>query len=103
VSAVAFTELDFDVDIANLSPNTAAVRTAIESAIETYMYARRPLQYDDQPDDKSVISAAEITNIAVNSGAKVATVTLKNAGGSSITSYTLDDDELAVLRTLSWV
>jgi uncharacterized phage protein gp47/JayE len=103
VSAVAFTELDFDVDISNLSPNTAAVRTAIKSAIETYMYARRPLQYDDQPDDRSVVSAAELTNIAVDAGAKIATVDLKNAGGSSITSYTLDDDELAVLRTLTWV
>jgi hypothetical protein len=50
-----------------------------------------------------VVSAAELTNIAVDAGAKIATVDLKNAGGSSITSYTLEDDELAVLRTLSWV
>jgi uncharacterized phage protein gp47/JayE len=103
VSAVAFTELNFDVDVADLSPNTAAVKATIESALETYFYARRPLQYEDQPEDKSVISQAEVAKIVVDAGAQVATVTLKNAGGSSITSYTLDDSELSVLRTLSWV
>jgi len=103
VSAIAFTELNFDVDIANLSPNTAAVKSAIESAIETYMYARRPLQYDDQPNDLHTVSQVELAKITADAGAQVATVDLKNAGGSSITSYELDDSELAVLRTLTWV
>ncbi|MFW6312502.1 MAG: baseplate J/gp47 family protein [Spirochaetota bacterium] len=103
ITVIAPTELDFDVDIANLSPNTAAVRATIESAIETYMYERRPKQYTDQVNDRSLVSAGEITGIAIDAGAQVATVTLKNAGGSTITSYTLDESELAVLRTLTWV
>ena len=91
------------MDISDLSPNTSAVRAAIETAIENYMYARRPQQYEDDPAPINTISAAEITAVATEAGATVATVDLKNAGSSSITSYELEDDELSVLRTLAWV
>lgn len=103
VTVSAPTELNFDVDIGDLSPNDAATKAAIEAAIETYMYARRPKQYSDQIDDKSIVSAAAITSIAIAAGMEIGTVDLKNAGGSSITDYTLEYDELAVLRTLTWV
>ena len=102
-TALAFDELNFDVDISDLSPNTSAVRAAIETAIENYMYERRPQQYEDDPAPINTISAAEITAVATEAGATVATVDLKNAGSSSITSYELEDDELSVLRTLAWV
>ena len=103
VTAAAPTEIEFDVDISDLSPNDAETKAAIETAVENYMYSRRPLQYTDQATDRSTISAAQITRIAINAGAEVATVDLKTAGGSSITSQTLDIDELAKLGTLSWV
>ncbi len=103
IAALAFDELDFDVDIANLSPDSAAIRAAIETAIESYMYERRPQQYEDEVNLKHKVSAGEITKIAIDAGAQVATITLKNAGGSPITSYTLEDDELAVLRALTWL
>lgn len=103
VSTVAFTELTFNVDIADLSPNTATVKSDIESAIEDHLYSRRPEQYSDEPDPKNVISAARLTAIAIAAGAEVASVTLKNAGGSAITSYTLADSELAVLGSVTWV
>lgn len=103
ISVTAPTELDFDVDISDLSPDTAAIKAAIEAAIETYMYARRPKQYSDQVEDKSIVSAAAVTSIAIAAGMEIGTVDLKNAGGGSITDYTLDYDELAVLRTLTWV
>ena len=103
VAAVAFTELDFDVDIADLSPGDATTKANILAAITVYMYARRPAQYADEVNPKNVISAGEITSIAIAAGAQIATVTLKNAGGNPITSYTLQDSELAKLRTLSWI
>ncbi len=103
VSAVAFTELDFDVDIADLVPNDATTKANIEAAITAYMYARRPQQYEDEVNPTNVVSAGEITAIAIAAGAQIATVTLKNAGGSPITSYELQDSELAKLRTLSWI
>jgi len=103
VAAVAFTEFDFDVDIANLVPNDATTKANIEAAITAYMYARRPQQYEDEVNPVNVVSAAEITAIAIAAGAQIATVTLKNAGGNPITSYELQDSELAKLRTLSWI
>lgn len=103
VTTIAPTELDFDVDIADLSPNDSATQAAIEDAIEAYLYARRPDQYDDVSDSIGTVSQSDVTAVARDAGAKVATVDLKNAGGSSITSYELDKSELAKLRTLSWV
>jgi hypothetical protein len=99
------TELDFDVDIANLSPNTASVKSAVEDAITAYMYERRPQQYSDESNPQSTISAGEITARAIAAGATDCTVTLKNAGGSDITDtgYELEIYELAKLRTLTWV
>jgi uncharacterized phage protein gp47/JayE len=103
ITVAAATELDFDVDIADLDPDTTATRAAIEAAIQAYLYERRPRQFSDQANPLDVVSAGEITSRAITAGALVATVTLKDAGGTPITSYTLDYDELAVLRTLSWV
>lgn len=103
VTVSAPTELNFDVDISDLSPGDAATQAAIVSAITAYLYSRRPKQYSDQIDDRSIVSAAEITGIALGAGARIATVDLKNAGGSSIKSYTLGLGELAKLRTLTWL
>ena len=103
--AIAFTEIDFDVDFSNLTPNTATVRAAIETATNAYIYGRRPQQFSDDPNPINKISAGEITADAIASGATNITVTLKNAGGSDISStgYTLEDSEIAVPRTLTWV
>ncbi len=102
VSALAMTELNFDVDIADLSPNDATTKANILAAITAYMYARRPQQYEDEPNPINVVSAGEVYSIAVAAGAKILTVTLKNAGGSPITSYELQDSELSKLRDLIW-
>ena len=103
VTVTAPTEVEFDVDIADLDPNDADTKAAIISAIESYMYARRPVQYTDQATDNSTISEAQIARIAVDAGAEVATVDLKNASGTSITSYELSVGELAKLGSVSWV
>jgi uncharacterized phage protein gp47/JayE len=103
ISVTAPTEVVFDVDISDLSPNTAPAKTAIEDAIEAHLYSRRPKQYSDEPDPIDTISAARLSAIAVSAGAEVATVDLKNAGGSGITDYELDIHELAKLRDLTWV
>lgn len=103
IVATAATELNFDVDIADISPNTPAVKSAIEDAVEAYFYSRRPKQYLDEVNPRDVVSAARITKTAIDAGADVVTVTLKNAGGGTITDYELAINELAVLRTLTWV
>lgn len=102
ITVLAPTELDFDVNILVMSPNNPALRDAIETAIEAYMYAARPKQYADEVDPLDVISAAQITRLVVDAGAQEATVDLKTAGGASITKYTLDAGEVAALRTVTW-
>lgn len=103
--AIAFTELNFDVDFSNLTPNTAAIRTAIETATENYIYSRRPQQFEDDANQINKISAGEITAEAITAGASNITVVLKNAGGGDIsaTGYTLEDYELSVPRTITWL
>lgn len=103
--AIALTELDFDVDFSNLTPNTAAVREAIETVVNAYIYARRPQQFEDDANPINKISAGEITAEAIAAGASNITVVLKNAGGSDIsaTGYTLEDYEISVPRTLTWL
>lgn len=103
VQALAFDELLFDVDISGLQPNDPATQASIENAIEAYIYARRPKIYSDDPDPLDVLSAAELTTVATGAGARIATVDLQNAGGASITSYTLERYEIAKLRTLTWI
>jgi uncharacterized phage protein gp47/JayE len=103
ITVTAPTEISFDVDISDLSPNDATTKANIEAAIEAHLYSRRPKQYSDEPDPRDVVSAARLSGIAVSAGAEVATVDLKNAGGTSITDATLAINELAVLRTLTWI
>ena len=97
-------ELTFSVELSNLSPDSAALRATIETAIDSYLYSRRPQQYDDDPDPINEISAGEIVAQAIAAGAKQITVVLKNAGGSDIsdTGYELEIDELAVPGTKTW-
>lgn len=103
VSVIAPAELTFDVEIADIDPNNPDTKSAIESAIESYLYSRRPKQYTDESNTKEVVSASDITGVARDAGAKVATITLKNSGGSTITSYTLQIHELAVLGSVTWI
>ncbi len=103
-TVLAFDELDFDVDFTNLTPNTASIREAIETAVNAYIYARRPQQFEDDTNPINKISAGEITAEAIAAGATNITTVLKNAGGSDISAsgYTLEDDELSVPRTITW-
>lgn len=97
ITVAAAQEIAFGVEIANLDPNTPAIRAAIAAAVRSHLLDRRPKQYNDEPSPRDVISAARITSIAISAGAEVATVTLKNASGVSITSATLAIGQLAVL------
>ncbi len=103
IDVLAATEIEFDVDISNLSPTSPALQQRIEDAIEAYMFARRAKQYPDELQPVDVISAGEITRIAIDSGAQVATVELKTAGGTPIVSQQLDPGELAKLRTVTFI
>lgn len=104
-TVLAFSELNFDVDFSDLTPNTSEVRSAIETAVNAYIYSRRPQQFEDDTNPINKISAGEITAEAIAAGATNITTVLKNAGGSDISAagYTLEDDELSVPRTITWL
>jgi len=103
-TAIAMTELVFNVDFSNLSPDSSELRALIETATDDYLYSRRPQQYSDDPDPINEVSAGEIVSAAVAVGAKQITVVLKNAGGTPITDtgYELEISELAEPGTYTW-
>jgi uncharacterized phage protein gp47/JayE len=103
IQALAFTDVEFDVDISGLQPNNAQTQSDIEQALETYFLSRRPQIYTDEVNPRNVISQSDVTREASQAGAQIATVVLKNAGGTPISSYTLDPNELSILRTLTWL
>lgn len=95
-------ELSFRIDVSAISPDDQSVLDAVESAIDDYLISRRPKQYPDQLIDKSNITAAEISKVAVGAGAVnfVFTITLDS---SDITDegYELEEDELAT-GVITW-
>lgn len=103
-TVIAMTELVFKVDFSNLSPDSAGLRTLIETATDDYLYSRRPQQYTDDPDPINEVSAGEIVGQAIAAGAKQITVVLKNAGDVDIsdTGYELEISELAEPGTYTW-
>lgn len=103
VAAVAFTELEFDVTISNLFPDTSALRSAITSQIEEYLYAARPRQFADDTDTTEVISASDIATLATLAGAEALTVDLRiQPADTSLSSYTLQAGELAIPGTIDY-
>jgi uncharacterized phage protein gp47/JayE len=102
VNVPAFTELPFDIDISNLSPDTSSLRTAIEKAITKYLYARRPKQYVDEVESKSEISPAELTTLLTAAGAKTGTVLVYHDGVLIQKSLELKYYQLAVPGSISW-
>lgn len=103
VSAVAFTEIEFDITISNLFPDTAALRSAITSQVTAYLYARRPKQFLDEPDPIDIISASDIATIGNQAGASALSVDLRiQPADTSIVSYTLQAGELAVAGTIDY-
>jgi hypothetical protein len=102
VSVVAWTELSFDVEITGLLPDTTETQTAVQNAIESHLYSRRPRQYDDEPDPRDVVSAARLTSAAIDAGAESLSLVLRNPSGTAISEYTLQINELATPGTVTF-
>jgi uncharacterized phage protein gp47/JayE len=101
VLVVAPTELTVNITITGLLPNEVAKKTEIETASETYLYAAYPRQYPDEVGATDVISIAAIWAIiaAAEATASAATMTV---GGTPATSYTLAENEITKLGTITW-
>lgn len=99
VIAGLFTEVEFDVTITNLIPNTAEVKETIEENITQFLLEREPKQYDDQVNPKNIISESNLINVAIESGAESLDLLLEESA-IPITSYILNDNEVAKLGSI---
>ena len=95
-------EIVFDIEIADLAPNTATIKTAIEVALAVYLLTRYPRQYPNEPNATDVVSAAALSGISIDVGAAELTLTMK-VGGSPFPSKTLAAGQLAILGTVTWL
>jgi uncharacterized phage protein gp47/JayE len=101
INVLAMTELDVDVDITALSPDTAAIRTEFEENLAEYLLEREPQQFVNQIDTKDVISRAGIEAIAINSGAESITLTM-DVDSVTEEDYTLAYNELVILNNVTY-
>jgi len=103
IDVAAMTVVDFTVDITALSPNTAAIRTAVEENIEVFLNEREPKQFLDQIDVKNVISRAKLEAVCIDSGADSVSIDLyKEDEVTPTESYTLEYDELCQLEEITF-
>ena len=101
INVPAMTEQEFDIDVTDLDPNTAAIRNAFAENVEAYLLEREPQQFIDQLNIKNVISRAGIEAIYIASGAQSVTLTIDLVGTGVVEDYTLLYYELAKLRTIT--
>ena len=97
VTAAAMTELTANVTITGLLPNDAATKAAIVASLTAYFYAAYPRQYPDESNPTDILSVAAIWAAVAAAGATATAVAL-----SLGTNYTLDEDEIVKIGTVSW-
>jgi len=103
VYAAAMTELELVPTVASISPDTTAMRTAVEDAWSAYLFRAYPAQYSDEANPTNVVSLAALYAEAIGAGVNSISLTMELTGGTGpIESYTLHDDEIIALGTVSW-
>lgn len=102
VFVTAMDEVEFNVEISNLSPDTSTIRDAIDANTEAFLLSRQPKQFVDEQNPKNVISETLLISIATQSGAQSLDLVLKN-GITTVSSYTLANNELAKLGTVTYL
>lgn len=95
-------EVEFDITVTDLSPDTAALRQTIEDAITAYLLTRYPRQYPDETAPTDVVSAAALSGVAVDAGMESGTLTME-VSGVPLTTRTLAAGELAIFGSITWV
>jgi len=101
--AAAMTEIVFDITITDLSPDTAAIRAAIETELESYLLARYPKQYPDETIPVDVVSIAALSGVVVAAGMQSGILTMEVDSTPESNEYTLQPGELAILGSVIWV
>ena len=103
VTAAIFSEVGIVVEISNLVPNDVALQNSIQEGVVDYLLSRRPRLFPDEADAPNIISSSDITTIASLLGARSLGVSLEFVDTTPFTNYTLEDDELAILDSITFV
>lgn len=103
VITAAMTERIISTTVTSLTPDNAALRTAIETAWTEHLLGRFPKQYADEVQPTNVISLSGLLAEAMGAGAQgiVATMEIDGTPGT-IQQYTLIDSEIVKLGTVIW-
>lgn len=100
----AIERLEFTVTVTSIAIQSdllAQVQTDIETAVETYFLSIAPfvVAIDFQADRKDTITAMTVAEVVQNvltaAGGTCESVTVKDSGAATVTSYTLNPGELA--------
>lgn len=103
VVTAAMTERTITPTVTSVIPDTAALRTLIETAWTDYLLSRFPKQYADESPIVNVASKSGLSSEATGAGAQSITFTMVIDGsGTPIEEHTLLDSEIVKLGTVVW-
>ncbi|MCP4159106.1 MAG: hypothetical protein GY760_03450, partial [Deltaproteobacteria bacterium] len=103
VIAAAFEIVEFNINITTLNPDTTTNRSAVENSLKQYMLDRFPRQYPDELYPTNYISTAELHKVCFDNGAQSVALSISKIGEtSSLTGYTLQDNEVAEIGKIVW-
>lgn len=103
VYAQAMTERVVNLTVTDLQPDTTQTRNAIEAALEAYLLTRYPKQYTDEADPTDQLVRSLLIAESLDAGARVIEADMYlDAEVSPTIYYTLANDEIAKLGTITW-
>jgi len=103
IVSAAMTEKVLNITVLSISPDTTSIRSAVESSIGNYLLNAYPIQYPDDVNPTNVISLSSLYGEASSAGASIISMTMELVGGSgSIVNYTLNNNEIIKLGTVTW-
>ncbi len=98
IIVAAMTEIENTVKISNMTPDTADLKSKIETEISNYLLTRYPKQYPKEGVPVDTVAAGALYGIAIAIGAHQLKLELyKGASGTPTDGYDLDYYELAKL------
>lgn len=103
VLAEAMTERVIAVTVTSISPDTSAIRDAVEDAWDAYLLRAYPMQYADEAVPTNQITLAALYSAAFSAGATGIVIEMSIDGTpGTIQGYTLQSSEIIKLGVVTW-
>lgn len=101
INVLPMVEKTFNILVTSIAPDTLEIQSAFAENVEAYLLEREPQQFTGQLDLKNVVSRSGIEAIYINSGAQSVVLTIEIVGTGTVENYTLENNELAILGTIT--